>query len=95
MRENSGLKGIPTALFLESAAAGLLYIAFPIAMLLMTKKAKLTYIFFFLGVWSTTKIPLLLYEISYTGAKFTAIQMAVCIPLFFILSNNRKDITRS
>lgn len=86
MGENSGLKGIFTALLLGSAAAGPLYVAFPIAMLLMKKKAKLAYVFFFLGVWSTTKIPLLFYEISYMGARFTAIQVAVCIPLFYIFS---------
>ena len=86
MGENSGLKGILTALFLGSAAAGPLYIAFPIAVLLMKKKAKLAYVLFFLGVWSTTKIPLLLYEISYMGARFTAIQVAVCIPLFLLFS---------
>ena len=86
MGENSGFKGIFTALFLGSAAAGPLYIAFPIAMLLLKKKAKLAYVFFFLGVWSTTKIPLLLYEISYMGLRFTAIQVAVCIPLFLFFS---------
>lgn len=86
MGENSGIKGIFTALLLGSAAAGPLYIAFPIAMLMIKKGAKLAYVFFFLGVWSTTKIPLLLYEISYMGIKFTAIQVTVCIPLFFIFS---------
>lgn len=86
MGEASGLKGVFTALFLGSAAAGPLYIAFPIAVLLIKKKAKLAYVFFFLGVWSTTKIPLLLYEISYMGARFTAIQIAVCIPLFLLFS---------
>lgn len=86
MGENSGLKGVLTALFLGSAAAGPLYIAFPIAVLLMKKKARLAYILFFLGVWSTTKIPLLIYEISYMGARFTAIQVAVCIPLFLLFS---------
>jgi uncharacterized membrane protein YraQ (UPF0718 family) len=86
MGENSGLKGVFTALFLGSAAAGPLYMAFPIAVLLIKKRARLAYVFFFLGVWSTTKIPLLLYEISYMGVKFTAIQVAVCIPLFFVFS---------
>jgi uncharacterized membrane protein YraQ (UPF0718 family) len=86
MGENSGLKGVLTALFLGSAAAGPLYIAFPIAVLLIKKKAKLAYVLFFLGVWSTTKFPLLFYEISYMGAKFTAIQVAVCIPLVLLFS---------
>lgn len=86
-------------MFLGSAVAGPLYIAFPIAVLLIKKRARLAYVFFILGVWSTTKIPLLLYGISYMGRKFTAIQVAVCIPLFFvfalviekILSENDKD----
>lgn len=86
MGEASGLKGVLTALFLGSAAAGPLYIAFPIAMLLIKKKARLAYVFFFLGVWSTTKIPLLLYEVSYMGARFTAIQISICIPLFLLFS---------
>lgn len=86
MGEDSGIKGVLTAILLGSAAAGPLYIAFPIAMLLIKKKARLAYVFFFLGVWSTTKIPLLLYEISYMGVKFTAIQIAVCIPLFLLFS---------
>jgi uncharacterized membrane protein YraQ (UPF0718 family) len=86
MGEASGLKGVLTALFLGSAAAGPLYIVFPIAALLIKKKAKLAYVFFFLGVWSTTKIPLLMYEFSYMGARFTAIQIAVCIPLFLLFS---------
>lgn len=86
MGEASGLKGVLTALLMGSAAAGPLYIAFPIAVILIKKKAKLAYVFFFLGVWSTTKIPLLLYEISYMGARFTAIQIAVCIPLFLLFS---------
>ncbi len=86
MGEASGLKGVLTALFLGSAAAGPLYIAFPIAVLLIKKRAKLAYVFFFLGVWSTTKIPLLMYELSYMGARFTAIQIAVCIPLFLLFS---------
>ncbi|AKB56090.1 MULTISPECIES: permease [Methanosarcina] len=86
MGEASGLKGVLTALFLGSAAAGPLYIAFPIAMLLIKKKAKLAYVLFFLGVWSTAKLPLLLYEISYMGARFTAIRIAVCVPLFLLFS---------
>lgn len=86
MGENSGIKGVLMALFLGSAAAGPLYVAFPIANLLLKKRAKLTYILFFLGVWSTTKLPILLYEISYMGLKFTAIQVGVSLPLFLLFS---------
>jgi len=86
MGEDSGWKGILMALFLGSAAAGPLYVAFPITALLLRKRARLAYILFFLGVWSTTKLPILLYEISYMGLKFTAIHAAVGIPFFLLFS---------
>ena len=60
MGENSGWKGILMALFLGSAAAGPLYVAFPVTALLLRKKARLAYVLFFLGVWSTTKLPIVL-----------------------------------
>ena len=86
MGEDSGWKGILMALFLGSAAAGPLYVAFPITALLLRKRARLAYILFFLGVWSTTKLPILLYEISYMGLKFTAIHVAVGLPFFLLFS---------
>lgn len=86
MGENSGWKGILMALVLGSAAAGPLYVAFPITALLLRKRARLAYILFFLGVWSTTKLPILLYEISYMGLKFTAIHIAVGLPFFLLFS---------
>lgn len=86
MGEDSGWKGILMALFLGSAAAGPLYVAFPITALLLRKRARLAYILFFLGVWSTTKLPILLYEISYMGLKFTAIHIAVGLPFFLLFS---------
>lgn len=86
MGENSGWKGIIMALFLGSAAAGPLYVAFPITALLLRKRARLAYVLFFLGVWSTTKLPILLYEISYMRLKFTAIHVAVGLPFFLLFS---------
>jgi len=86
MGENSGWKGILMALFLGSAAAGPLYVAFPVTALLLRKRARLAYVLFFLGVWSTTKLPIVLYEISYMGLRFTAIHVAVGVPLFLLFS---------
>lgn len=75
MGENSGLIGILIAFFLGSAAAGPLYAAFPVAGVLLKKGSKLSNVFIMIGAWSTTKIPLLLFEASSMGLKFTIIRL--------------------
>jgi len=74
MGEKSGLIGILIAFFLGSAAAGPLYAAFPVAGVLLKKGSKLSNVFIMIGAWSTTKIPLLLFEASSMGLKFTTIR---------------------
>lgn len=71
MGHNSGLKGVGIALLLGSVAAGPLYAAFPIAAILIKKGARLAYVLFFLGVWSSAKIPLIIFEYTSFGGKFT------------------------
>ena len=77
MGPDSGFKGGALAFLMGSAAAGPLYIAFPIAGVLMKKGASLVNIFIFIGAWSTTKLPMLLFEASSIGLKFTLIRLAV------------------
>lgn len=72
MGENSGIFGIIIAFILGSAAAGPLYAAFPVAVVLLEKGSKLSNVLIMIGAWSTTKIPLLLFEASSMGIKFTA-----------------------
>lgn len=86
MGQNSGIKGIATAFFLATAAAGPLYIAFPIAALLLKKQARLAYVIFFLGVWSSTKLPIALYEIASLGLKFTIIHVGISLPLYLLVA---------
>jgi len=86
MGEKSGVKGILIALSLGTAAAGPLYAAFPIAAMLLKKGAKLSYVIFFLGVWSSAKLPLLLFEATSLGVKFTLLHVALSLPLFLITS---------
>lgn len=81
MGENSGLYGIFFTLLLATVAAGPLYIAFPIAVLLLKKGASVRYIVFFLGAWSTVKLPVLVYEFTSFGPKFTLIH--ICFGLVF------------
>lgn len=79
MGEGSGMIGILLAFFIGSAAAGPLYGAFPVAGVLLKKGSKLSNVFIMMGAWSTTKIPLLLFESSALGIRFTLLRLALDI----------------
>lgn len=79
MGEGSGLIGVLIGFFIGSAAAGPLYGAFPVAGVLLKKGSKLSNVFIMMGAWSTTKIPLLLFEASALGVKFTVLRLLLDI----------------
>ncbi|MGI6782921.1 MAG: permease [Aminivibrio sp.] len=68
--EGSGLKGVALALFLGSASAGPLYVAFPVAEVLLRKGASVRNIFIFIGAWSTMRAPMFLFELQNMGFAF-------------------------
>lgn len=77
MGEGSGLTGIAIAFFIGSVAAGPLYAAFPVAGVLLKKGSKLSNVFIMIGAWSTTKIPLLLFEATSMGYRFTLLRLGI------------------
>lgn len=87
--KGSGFKGVLIAFLLGSAAAGPLYAAFPFAVVMLKKGSSLMNVLIFIGAWSTTKIPLLAFEASSMGLKFTMVRLAlsiVGIPLIAFLT---------
>ncbi|MEA4889899.1 MAG: permease [Clostridiaceae bacterium] len=84
--EGSGIRGMLISIFIGSAAAGPLYGAFPVALVLMKKGAKFSNVLLFLGAWSTTKIPMLLFEMSSLGLKFTLTRLAVSLVGIFVIA---------
>lgn len=86
MGEDSGFLGGILAFVLGSAAAGPLYVVFPIAAAFMKKGAKFTNILILIGAWSTTKIPMLLFEFSSLGARFTLTRLALNVPIIFFMT---------
>jgi uncharacterized membrane protein YraQ (UPF0718 family) len=84
MGDKSGIYGILFTLILATVAAGPLYIAFPIAVLLLKKGASVRYIVFFLGAWSTVKLPVLVYEFTSFGAKFTLTHIFFGLGFYYI-----------
>jgi uncharacterized membrane protein YraQ (UPF0718 family) len=77
MGEGSGVKGVLLAFLLGAAAAGPLYGAFPVAQVLLRKGASVRNVTILLGSWSTLKIPMLLFELTSMGPRFTLTRMAV------------------
>lgn len=77
MGEGSGLNGMLLAFFMGSFTAGPLYAAFPVATILMKKGSKFSNVLIFIGAWSSTKLPLMLFETSNLGLKFTAIRFVM------------------
>jgi len=86
MGEGSGIKGVILSILIGSAAAGPLYGAFPVAAVFMKKGVKFSNILIFIGAWSTTKIPMLIFEISSLGSKFTLTRLLIDIPGIIIIA---------
>lgn len=86
MGKGSGIKGILISFLLGSAAAGPLYASFPVAQVFIGKGSKLSNVLIFIGAWSTTKIPLLLFEASALGTKFTIVRFLLNLPIILIIA---------
>ncbi|MCK9443870.1 MAG: permease [Tissierellaceae bacterium] len=86
MGEESGLLGAVLAFLVGSAAAGPLYVVFPIAAAFMKKDAKFSNILILIGAWSNTKIPMLLFEYSSLGGKFMFTRLALNIPMILLMT---------
>jgi uncharacterized membrane protein YraQ (UPF0718 family) len=79
MGKGSGAKGVIIAFLLGTASAGPLYAAFPLAGVLLKKGCKFSNVIIMIGTWSTAKVPLLLFEASAMGLKFTLLRFAMSI----------------
>ena len=77
--QNTGFKGIITAIILGTLPTGPMYVAFPIASELLRKKAGLKNVIIFLGVWASLKIPQIGVEIQFLGLKFTTLRFALTL----------------
>ena len=86
MGHGSGPTGLLIALLLGTAAAGPLFVAFPMGVLLLKKGARLSNVIFFLGVWSSTKLPIILFEVASLGLKFTLIHIGISLPLYLLIA---------
>ena len=84
--EKSGIRGYVWAVLLAGTIVGPLYVALPLAHSLYRKGARLSVIFTYIGASAICRIPMAIFEASFLGIKFTAIRLAVSIPLVIVSS---------
>ena len=78
--KDSGISGVGIAILTGTAAAGPLYIAFPVAASLLKKGARISNVAIFLCSWAAIKIPMLMFETKFLGFKFSMLRLILTIP---------------
>jgi uncharacterized membrane protein YraQ (UPF0718 family) len=83
--EKSGIKGTIIVILLATLQAGPLYGAFPVAHLLWKKGISIRNVFIYLGAFSTLKIPMLTFEMTFLGVRFSLLRTLITIPVFIAI----------
>ena len=86
MGEKSGIIGLSIAFLFGSLAAGPLVAAFPVAMIMLKKGARYANVIFFLSIWASAKLPIIFFEITTLGLKFTLWSNLVLIAFYLVSS---------
>jgi uncharacterized membrane protein YraQ (UPF0718 family) len=84
--EDSSWLAFLWAILLSSTTVGGLYVAFPIAAALHSKGAKLSVIFTYVGAAAVCRVPMITFEATFMGIKFTIIRLLVSLPLIILSS---------
>lgn len=86
MGEKSGIVGLSIAFLFGTLAAGPLVAAFPVAMIMLKKGARYANVIFFLSIWASAKLPIIFFEITTLGLKFTLWSNLVLIAFYLVSS---------
>jgi len=84
--EKAGFKGHLWAIILAGMIVGPLYVSFPVAYAIMQKGARIGVVFTYIGASAICRIPMAIFEASFLGLQFTAVRLAVSLPLVLITS---------
>lgn len=84
--EGSGIRGYLWGILLAGTTVGGLYVAFPLAYSLHKKGARLSVVFAYIGFSGSCRIPMTMFEASFMGITFTAVRLAVSVPLILLSS---------
>lgn len=84
--EGSGIRGAVYVVLLAFFQGGPLYVAFPVAHLLWKKGSSIRNVFLYIGSFSALKVPMVMFEISFLGWRFSLLRAAVSLPVFFAVA---------
>ncbi len=73
-------------ILLAGTTVGGLYVAFPVAAALYGKGARTQIILSYIGFAAVCRIPMIIFEATFMGMKFTIIRLLVSLPLVLISS---------
>lgn len=83
--DSAGVMAIVWVILLAMLQAGPLYGAFPVAATLSKKGCAARNVFIYLGAFSVMKLPMLSFEISFLGWRFSIVRLALTLPVFIII----------
>ena len=86
MGKNSGYKGALVSLMLGMITAVPLYALLPVAGILLKKGSRISSVMIFLCASASIRIPLLLFELSSLGWKFTFIRFGLNVIVVFAIA---------
>lgn len=86
MGEKSGIKGVLIAIMMGVITAVPLYALLPVAGVLLKKGSKIYNVLIFLCSSASIRIPLLLFEVSSLGLKFTLLRLAMNVVVVFAIA---------
>lgn len=82
--EESKFKGMVLSFFLGAFSAGPTLVAFPVAYLMLRKGAKYSNVLFFLMTWSSLKLPIVFFQITTIGLRFSLIIDITMLLVFYL-----------
>ncbi len=84
--EGSGKRGVLFVILLAMLQGGPLYAAFPVAHVLWEKGCSMRNVFIYLGAFSSLKVPMMIFEASFLGWKFTLLRAIAALPIFILIA---------
>ncbi len=84
--EHSSFLSFLWVMLLAGTTVGGLYVAFPVAWTLYEKGARVHVVLAYVGFAAVCRIPMIVFEASFMGIKFTVVRLLVSVPLVLISS---------
>jgi uncharacterized membrane protein YraQ (UPF0718 family) len=83
--QGAGMKAVVWVIILATIQVGPLYAAFPFAIALWRKGCTPRNVFIYLGSFSALKIPMLTFEMTFLGWRFSVARVLITLPVFILL----------